>query len=232
MSEKPQVTEAKLADLLEDDENANMGTDRGLGMLDKSLRDLGAGRSILLDKHGRVIAGNKTRNQALAVGMEDVLIVPSDGTKLIAVQRTDLDLTTDPKARELAYADNRVAELDLNWKVEQIVQDMEKGVDLSGYFYDDELDRMVAGVVDDEEKAKAEAAEAAPGMDLQPFEHYDYMVLVFRNTFDWTSAVEQLGLEKKGFAITADGKKQKIGLCRVIDGGKVLALLSKGQGTV
>ena len=43
-----------------DSRNANKGTERGLALLDKSLRQYGAGRSILVDKNGRVIAGNKT----------------------------------------------------------------------------------------------------------------------------------------------------------------------------
>lgn len=224
MSEQT-IRTAKLTELTPDAENANAGTDRGRAMLDKSLRDLGAGRSILVDRNGRVIAGNKTREQALNAGMDDVIIVPTDGSKLVAVQRTDLDLETDPEARALAYADNRVAELDLSWKVEQIVKDQERGVDLSGLFYDDEIQRMVEGLADDDgkEKGGGAAGDQAPMMALQPFEHYDYVMLVFRNTFDWTAAVELFGLEKQAQDI-GEGRR-KIGLCRVIDGGKALAIL-------
>jgi hypothetical protein len=209
----------RLDDLLPDEQNANQGTDRGRALLDKSLRDFGAGRSILLDKNGRVIAGNKTREQAAEVGIQDVIVVQTDGSQLVAVQRTDLDLTTDPKARALAYADNRVAELDLSWKVEQIVKDVEAGVDLSGLFYDDELDAMVNGLADDAEKEKAKAEEAmVPDMALQPFEHYDYVVLVCQNTFDWTGLVELLGLEKQ--AVDIGGGRRKIGMCRVVNGAR------------
>ena len=48
-----------LADLTPDPRNANLGTERGLAMLERSLRETGAGRSILVDRAGRVIAGNK-----------------------------------------------------------------------------------------------------------------------------------------------------------------------------
>jgi len=44
------VTEEKLEDLVQDRQNANAGTERGRYMLDHSLRELGAGRSILVDK--------------------------------------------------------------------------------------------------------------------------------------------------------------------------------------
>jgi DNA modification methylase len=104
--------------------NANEGTQRGLGLLDKSLRKLGAGRSILVDKDGNVIAGNKTLERAADIDLP-VRIIETDGKELIAVKRTDLDLysETDKRARQLAYADNKVAELDLAWKPEQIALD-------------------------------------------------------------------------------------------------------------
>ena len=101
---------AKLADLTPDQNNANLGTERGSRLLEKSISQFGTGRSILIDKNGHIIAGNKTAEMAGQLGMEDVEIVQSDGTKIIAVQRTDLDLETDNRARELAYADNRVAD--------------------------------------------------------------------------------------------------------------------------
>ena len=46
------------ARLTPDRHNMNRGTERGLQLLEKSLRDYGAGRSILVDKAGNVIAGN------------------------------------------------------------------------------------------------------------------------------------------------------------------------------
>ena len=42
-----------------DQHNANKGTERGKELLDQSIKELGAGRSILVDKDGHVIAGNK-----------------------------------------------------------------------------------------------------------------------------------------------------------------------------
>ena len=104
----------KLSALTPDTRNANRGTDRGRKLVRESLKRYGAGRSILIDKSGNVIAGNKTLEGAKAVGLEDVQIVKSDGTRLVAVQRTDLDIN-DKAARELAIADNRASELGLEW---------------------------------------------------------------------------------------------------------------------
>jgi DNA modification methylase len=126
-----------------DGNNANLGTERGRAALAESLKQFGAGRSILVDKKGRVIAGNKTLEQAIAAGHQDI-VVKSDGTKLVAVQRTDLNIT-DPKARALAIADNRVGELDLEWNPEVLKGITEDGVDLGAFFTGAELNALFGG---------------------------------------------------------------------------------------
>jgi hypothetical protein len=136
----------KIDELIPDDKNANRGTERGLGMLEDSLRTYGAGRSILLDKNGKIIAGNKTIQSAADCGFTDVVVVPSDGRTIIAVQRTDLDMDADPRARELAIADNRVGQVDLDWDP-QVLADLD--VDLSKFWTQQELDELLAEVQGD-----------------------------------------------------------------------------------
>ena len=76
---------AKLGDLHPDASNANKGTERVRYALETSLRKYGAGRSILIDKHGHIVAGNKTAETAADVGIDDVIIVQTDGRQLVAV---------------------------------------------------------------------------------------------------------------------------------------------------
>ena len=137
--------EQKIEDLSLDDHNANLGSERGRYMLDNSLRQYGAGRSILVDKNGKIIAGNKTVEAASDIELDDIIVVETDGTKLVAVKRTDLDLDTDENARLLAYADNRTSEF-LNWSPDVIGFDIEQGVDLSGMFQDFEIDNILGNV--------------------------------------------------------------------------------------
>ena len=132
------VVTKKLVDLTPDTRNANKGSPRGNQMIEDSLRQYGAGRSILLDKHGRIIAGNKTAENAGAIGMEDVLVVQSDGTRLVAVQRTDLDLD-DPRTRQLAIADNRAGQVSLDWDSDVLKGLVDDGVDLAPFWTADEL---------------------------------------------------------------------------------------------
>ena len=98
----------KLSNLISDDKNFNIGSPLGKALLNKSMSKLGAGRSVLIDKNNRIIAGNKSVEAAIAVGMENVQIIESDGKRIIAVKRTDIDLDT-PEGRELALADNITA---------------------------------------------------------------------------------------------------------------------------
>jgi len=99
---------SKISDLIPDDKNFNKHTEYGTGLLEKSLRKFGGARSILIDRNNRIIAGNATIEGAAAIGMEDVQIVESDGKRIIAVKRTDIDLDS-AEGRELALADNQTA---------------------------------------------------------------------------------------------------------------------------
>jgi hypothetical protein len=105
---------ANISDLRFDDKNFNQHTQRGLGLLEKSLQKFGAGRSILIDKNNNIIGGNGVVEAAGNIGLEDVQIIESDGTKIVAVKRTDIDLNS-AEGRELAMADNAVAAEDLSW---------------------------------------------------------------------------------------------------------------------
>ena len=113
MATRTHHTLRELDDLSPDARNANSGTARGRKLLTESLQTYGAARSIVTDRSGRIIAGNKTFEQARTLNLP-ITVVRSDGGRLVVVQRTDLDLS-DPKARALAIADNRIGELDLQW---------------------------------------------------------------------------------------------------------------------
>lgn len=119
------VTTAKLSDLIPDDKNFNKGTEYGQHLIEKSLRENGAGRSILLDKNNRIIAGNKTTENAANIDMDDVIIVETDGTKLVAVKRTDIDLDSE-QGRRMALADNATSAANLEWDEDQLRAMQEK----------------------------------------------------------------------------------------------------------
>jgi DNA modification methylase len=112
----------KIKDLVPDNKNYNKGTEFGGSLIEKSLRKLGAGRSILLDKNNRIIAGNKTIENAGAIGLQDVIVVETTGNQIVAVKRTDIDLDSK-KGREMALADNATAKANIDWDVDALNED-------------------------------------------------------------------------------------------------------------
>jgi hypothetical protein len=144
-----------LEDLTPDQANPNKGTARGRYMIEASLRESGAGRSILADKNGRVIAGNKTLETWADLGGE-IEVVKTDGKKLVVVQREDLDLD-DPtgQARKLSYYDNRASEVSLDWDAGELFNHLNNGLDLSTVFFEDERDKLLGSLAEPSEKIDA-----------------------------------------------------------------------------
>lgn len=124
-----------------DPRNANRGTHRGRKAVRASLRDYGAGRSILVDKAGVIIAGNKTFEAATEAGIP-VRVVQTDGKELVAVQRTDLSLE-EPPARMLAIADNRASELGLEWDQDALANVLEELRPDTDIFSEDEMAELL-----------------------------------------------------------------------------------------
>lgn len=115
------IIETSIESLVPDNKNFNKGTEYGDRLMDESLRRFGLGRSILIDKNNRIIAGNKTAEKAADIGFTDVLVVEVDGNQLVAVKRKDIDLDTS-KGRELALADNATGKANLSWDEKMIAE--------------------------------------------------------------------------------------------------------------
>ena len=162
---KSKETDIKLSDLIPDDKNFNKGSEYGNGLIEKSFSKFGAGRSILIDKNNRIIAGNKSVENAMSIGLDDVQIVESDGKRIIAVKRMDIDLDT-PQGREMALADNASAKANIvfdaelieaelgeatavEWGVPQSTKDVDYSIlddDHNDLLLDNKLSDMTSGV--------------------------------------------------------------------------------------
>jgi len=119
------MSNIKISDLTPDDKNYNKGSEFGNSLIEKSLRKFGAGRSILLDKNNKIIAGNKTIENAGAIGLDDIIVVETTGNQIVAVKRMDIDLDSK-QGRELALADNASAKASINWDFETIKVDWQE----------------------------------------------------------------------------------------------------------
>ena len=88
----------------------------------KSLTECGAGRSVLVDKDGCLIAGNGVYEQAQALKIP-TRVIETDGTELVVVKRTDIG-TDDSKRKTLALADNATSD-GVEWDMETLQTDFE-----------------------------------------------------------------------------------------------------------
>ncbi len=153
------VTEGKPTDFIPDKDNANQGSPRGQKMIQESLQEDGAGRGIVVDKNDNVVAGNKTLESAVDVGIDKAIIVETTGNELVITKRLDWDLYEDETPRRYAYRDNRSGELSLNWSPEQLLIDKEAGIDFSGLFFENEFDEIADTIPDVDFKEYDETVE-------------------------------------------------------------------------
>ena len=124
---------AKIDELKFDDKNFNKHTEYGMSLLEKSLRENGAGRSILIDKDNNIIAGNGIIEAAGSVGLEKIKIVETNGDEIIAVKRTDIALDSE-QGRQMALADNATALADIEWDDDVVREETSKwGIDIGNW---------------------------------------------------------------------------------------------------
>lgn len=95
-------------DIKFDKRNYRRHNDKNKQLIKKSLEECGAGRSILIDKEGEIIAGNGVYAEASKLNIP-VKVIETDGSELIAIKRTDL-ATDDDKRRQLAVMDNTTSD--------------------------------------------------------------------------------------------------------------------------
>lgn len=163
VSEKVKVYEIGIDELKPDPANANAGTVRGHKMIEDSVAQTGLHRGVAIDANGYLVAGNKTQQAAIDAGFKKAVVVETDGDTLVVTKRRDFNLMDDDPnniARRAAFYDNRTSEIDLAWSAEQLLADLQSGVDLGSMFDKDELDALLNGLVD-----KAPLADAEPQID-------------------------------------------------------------------
>ena len=154
------VERKKLADYIQNPQNPVAHSPRNYGVLIDSIQEVGAFRSGAASK-GKMLAGNLTLEAMAEAGIEEVLEVTTDGKVWVVVNREDM---TPEQERKAAYYDQRSATL-ADWNPEQIVLDIEAGLDLGGMFYEDELKDILAGI--EIEKPEAPEPQVDKAEELQ-----------------------------------------------------------------
>ena len=140
-----------LTTLVRDPENLNLGTERGGELVESSIAELGAGRSVLVDRNGTIIAGNHAVAAAIKLGLTQGEVIKTTGDRLVVVQREDLDMGNDPRAKKLAILDNRTTDLNLKWDADALDALIDEGtIDLDEAFTTEDLSYLLDGVIPDD----------------------------------------------------------------------------------
>jgi len=141
MKHKP-ITHLK--DLHADPRNARLHDKRNIGMIEQSLEQYGAARSIVIDETGQIIAGHGVLEGAANVGIEKVISVEATGNEIVAVVRRGL---TPKQKAELAIADNRASDLsEMDPAMLKSLSD-EGLADLDKFFFPEELTALFANAL-------------------------------------------------------------------------------------
>jgi hypothetical protein len=127
-----------MSNIKQDPNNAKMHGEGNKAQIYKSLKELGAGRSVVVDNEDYLIAGNGVFEQAKKLGIK-IKTIESNGTELIVIKRTDLNYE-DEKRRRLAIADNATSETS-EWNFEELTEDEinEWSIEVKDEFTSDEV---------------------------------------------------------------------------------------------
>ena len=222
--------------------NVNRHTVRGIGLLEKSVQRDGWIDAMTATADGEVISGS-ARIGLAEEKFEDVepIVVESDGTRPVIVKRTDIPNAGDPRALRLAVAANQVTTVDWNPDpdvLEGVLADdsiaaMFTGKELADVFRDVEDNVPIDEIA--EQNAEL-GGRAIPEMELQAFEHYDYIILVFRNQLDFIQACTLFGVAVAKVIVRENENPDsrsvavKFGLGRCVEGAKVIEMLAGKLG--
>ncbi|MCL5282842.1 MAG: ParB/Srx family N-terminal domain-containing protein [Planctomycetes bacterium] len=197
-------------------QNPNRHSETQVSMLADLIRSVGWRFPIVVSKRsGFIIAGHARLLAAQRLGLETV---PVDFQEFATESEEMIQLLADNKIPELAHRDPETERA----LMERLLAE-NTSTAMMGY-----LPKEVYALMREAAVLGELAHQVIPAMELQPHEHYDYIVLVFRSDYDWMNALQALGIRDVNFSVLKD--KKKIGIGRVIDGTRVLSRLLPAQG--
>lgn len=101
----------------------NKGTKNGKSLIEHSIKKLGCGRSVLVDRNGTIISGHDVYDVALALGKK-IVTIETSGDVLVVVKRIDVD-ANETIGKELSLVDNLSSEKNLKWDADTLHEAMQ-----------------------------------------------------------------------------------------------------------
>ena len=176
--EEVNIEVVNIDDLIQDDHNFNKGNEQGAQLLERSFRECGAGRSVLIDKDNRLVGGNKAQKGFKAAGKKKVIIVDSDADTLVAVRRKDVSLDS-AEGRKMAYLDNLTTQVNLTWDETELqaVQADVEGFDIADFGFDiEDLPQVTFPTGEKQGEGEGKPQTEVKEDDFDPDAHYETKV--------------------------------------------------------
>ena len=177
--------------------------------LKNSIKEFGVVQLLVWNERtGNLIGGHQTYKVLDYLGWDTaqfaVVDIPEEKEKVLNIALNKISGEWDEDKLYSLLQDMNYSEIDLagfeKLEVEELFDDFE---------------------VDDDIEMKEE--KTVPDMELKSFEHWDYVVLVFKDQRDWLKAMNLFDIEKvDGSLVRA---RKEIGLGRVIDGKELFQLV-------
>lgn len=97
----------RLSDFLPARLNPNAGNENSVPLIVDSIHNNGAGRPMLADKDGEMIAGSHSLQAFIDAGYEEAIVISGDGQRPVIFIRDDIDIES-PQGRSLQVGDNHI----------------------------------------------------------------------------------------------------------------------------
>ena len=213
MAEKMDVQMVDVDDLRPNPNNPR-ANDGAIAAVGESIRQFGFRVPLIIGKDNLIIAGHTRYRAAIIEGMEKVPCVVAD------------DLSEEQQAA-LTVAENRTSDFsffDIE-KLGEFVEDIPEEM-LAAF----DVDTLLHGL-DEEEAAQSsdKAPEKRQGLDLAPFEKYQYVMIMCRTEHDYLNLTQRLGLEDTQRRYVDGVLKRGSSYGRVIEYPEFLERMKEGE---
>ena len=111
------MSNESIYDFQPDAKNPRVQSSKGRELLRRSLQQLGAARSIVVDRDNNVIAGHGTTQSAKEIDLIKTRIIETTGDELVVVRRMDIGAEDAEKRMALNLADNASSDMSTYDKV-------------------------------------------------------------------------------------------------------------------
>jgi hypothetical protein len=181
-----------------------------------SIRQFGFRVPLVVNPSKLILAGHTRYAAAALLGMDSVPCIVAD------------DLTEEQQ-RAFNIADNRVSDYSF-WDVDKLT-DLVAGMDESFTSMFD-LDALIVddfADLDLESSSRKDRPSKREGLDLAPFEKYQYVTVICRSTYDYLNLLAQLGLEDTQSRYVSGVMKRGSSYGRIIEYSELVKLLKEDR---